>query len=678
MSKKLMILGLIVAANTYGGQLDKNYTTKLNESVITTERYEETPVLEISKNVTVVTGEEIEERGYKNVEEALTMIPSLNLIEGEISIRGQVPKMGNRTVVILVDGVPQNGMDNRVADLDFIPREQVEKIEVLPSGGAVMYGGNASAGVINIVTKDNPDKKYWGRVGTEIGSFKYRKFNGTVGTKITNRLSSSVDYSTSDKKGYRRGEKTDLDFVQASADYKLDTGNIGFKYSHNKRDGSGRANALSRKEYEQDKKSNKYIGRNSKDIQDKYILNFDKKLTSNLEASGVLEYREREYKYRYPDDKNRPGYLNRDKKTDSFYSNIQLKYNYGNKSNVIIGTDYSKAKVKEKSYGYDGDLKDPILYNKKNTDTNFYAIGGYILNKLSYDKFLFTQGVRVEKNVFDEDIDALKTYKKNKKNYFVKPLEHEYSHSKFSPTNTDYELTANYLLDKDKSVYVSFNSVKRSPTLTEYSGWDIKDSPTRKSQQLDTIELGTKALFDNIYLAAATFYIHGKNEIMYDPAKLNKGGSFYNLNGKTERKGIELISEQYFGNLTLRQNFTYMDNKLASGRYKGNKIPGVPWITAGAGATYEIIENLFLNADLKYTGKSYFANDFQNEKDKASSHTLTDISLRYNMENGLSIYGGIDNLFGKKYYNYAYLSGNDIKYSPAPERTYYVGLDYKF
>ena len=32
----------------------------------------------------------------------------------------------------------------------------------------------------------------------------------------------------------------------------------------------------------------------------------------------------------------------------------------------------------------------------------------------------------------------------------------------------------------------------------------------------------------------------------------------------------------------------------------------------------------------------------------------------------------------KKYYNYAYLSGNDIKYSPAPERTYYVGLDYKF
>ena len=248
-----------------------------------------------------------------------------------------------------------------------------------------------------------------------------------------------------------------------------------------------------------------------------------------------------------------------------------MKYNYGNKSNVIIGTDYSKAKVKEKSYGYDGDLKDPILYNKKNTDTNFYAIGGYILNKLSYDKFLFTQGVRVEKNVFDEDIDALKTYKKNKKNYFVKPLEHEYSHSKFSPTNTDYELTANYLLDKDKSVYVSFNSVKRSPTLTEYSGWDIKDSPTRKSQQLDTIELGTKALFDNIYLAAATFYIHGKNEIMYDPAKLNNGGSFYNLNGKTERKGIELISEQYFGNLTLRQNFTYMDNKLASGRYKGIK-----------------------------------------------------------------------------------------------------------
>lgn len=137
MSKKWIILGLVLAANAYGSNFGNEYAAKLNESVITTERYEETPVIETAKNVTVITGEDIEERGFKNIDEALTMIPGLNQIESEISIRGQLPKMGNRTVVVLVDGVPQNSMDNRVADLDFIPIEQVEKIEVLPSGGAI-------------------------------------------------------------------------------------------------------------------------------------------------------------------------------------------------------------------------------------------------------------------------------------------------------------------------------------------------------------------------------------------------------------------------------------------------------------------------------------------------------------------------------------------------------------
>ena len=695
MSKKWMILGLVLAANAYGGIFDNEYAAKLNESVITTERYEETPVIETAKNVTVITGEDIEERGFKNVDEALNMIPSLNQIDGEISIRGQVPKMGARTVVVLVDGVPQNGMDNRVADLDFIPIEQVDKIEVLPSGGAVMYGGNASAGVINIVTKGTPDKKYWGRVGTEMGSYSYRKYNGNIGTKVTDRLSATVDYSTTDKKGYRHGEKKDLDFVQVGTNYKFDDGKIGFKYSHNKRVGRDVAGSLSEKQLKNGRRYNSYQGldKERRDVQDKYIVNFDKRLSKDLELSGVFEYRHRDYKF-YTDNH----VINRDKDTDSYYTNLQMKYHYLDKNSVIIGGDYSKANVKEKSYGFNGDKKDKTLYNKENSKTDFYAIGGYVLNKVNYDKFIFTQGLRVEKNVFDKDTDSLDTYKKYKYDstgkaildkdgnhkyttIFKKPLKYNSSNSKYKPTNTDIELTGNYMIDSEKSVYLSYNRVKRSPTLTEYTGWNKELSSNIKSQTLNTVELGTKSLFDNIYVSAATFYIHGDKEIMYDPGKkdnVTSKKSYYNLNGKTERYGLELATEEYFGDLTLRQNFTYMHNEIKSGRYKGSKIPGVPAITAGAGATYEIIPNLFVNADLRYVGRAYLANDFSNKYDKGSSHTLTDITLRYNMDNGLSVYGGIDNLFDKKYFDYSYVSDGTIKYSPAPERTYYIGLDYKF
>ena len=102
---------------------------------------------------------------------------------------------------------------------------------------------------------------------------------------------------------------------------------------------------------------------------------------------------------------------------------------------------------------------------------------------------------------------------------------------------------------------------------------------------------------------------------------------------------------------------------------KGKDIPGVPNIVAGIGATYEIISNLTLNADMLYTGKAYFANDFENKFDKAPGITTTDINLRYNFDNGLSVYGGVKNLFDKEYSRYNMISGRGTdaqpKYTPA-------------
>ena len=60
---------------------EKDYGVRINESTITTERYEETPVIETAKNITVITGEEIEKKGYRNVEDALKVVPGLFLTD---------------------------------------------------------------------------------------------------------------------------------------------------------------------------------------------------------------------------------------------------------------------------------------------------------------------------------------------------------------------------------------------------------------------------------------------------------------------------------------------------------------------------------------------------------------------------------------------------------------------
>ena len=654
MYKKLLVLGLIISAYSYGEKVGGNFETRLDESVITSERYEATPIIESDKNITVITGEDIEKRGYKTIEEALKTVPSLFEADGEFSLRGQVPKMGNKTLVILVDGVPQNGMDNRAYDLDFIPLDQIEQIEVVPSGGTIMYGGNATAGVINIVTKANPNKKYWGKVSGQLGSFNKRELNVNTGMKVTDKLDASVSYSVDDKKGYREHEKKDLDFIEFKSDYKLEDGKITFKYNHNKRDGNGKS-ALSKEDYEENRRANKRA--NTTDIQDKYIVTFNKKITSNLDASGVVEYRDRSYRYKKEKSKtNTDFFTSRKKHTKSLYTNAQLKYTYANSSNIIFGGDYSRAKVKEDTFKFKGNNILKSGYNK----TKYEAIGGYVKNKIAYGNFLFTQGVRVEKNKFDEN----------------KIIDKE--HQNYKPTNTNFELGASYLIDKDKSVYLSFNQIKRSPNLTEYTSWDSKLFPNKKSQKMNNVELGTKLLIENVYLSAATYYSRTANEIMYDPGRDDTNGSFYNLHGKTERMGFELASEQYFDKLTLRQNFSYIHSKITSGKYDGKEIPGVPKLMAGIGATYEIIDNLLFNLETYYRGKKYFANDFKNEKGKNGGYTVTNISLRYDFTNGVSLYGGIDKLFDKKYCSYTYIYNGVEKYQPNAERTYYVGFDYKF
>ena len=220
MYKKIGILALFLSSSLYANEVEKKeeFAVKLNESTITSERYEETPVIETAKNVTVITNKEIEKRGYKNIEEALVNVPGLSFSGGNLSMRGQVPSMGNKHLVVLVDGIPQNGIDNRSFDLDFIPVEQIEKIEVVPAGGAIMYGGNATSGVINIITKNYENRKYWGNAGLQLGSFNERKYKFNYGVNLTENFSLDAKYINTDKDartistGHRRQQKIEQEY----------------------------------------------------------------------------------------------------------------------------------------------------------------------------------------------------------------------------------------------------------------------------------------------------------------------------------------------------------------------------------------------------------------------------------------------------------------------------------
>ncbi|MBN1945397.1 MAG: TonB-dependent receptor [Bradymonadales bacterium] len=119
-----------------------------------------TTIQEVPAIVTVITAAEIEDRGFRTINEILQTIPGFegDRSEGHDWMVEPFARGNPRTLLILVNGI--NVVDplrnNLVLDRK-IPLEIVERIEVTSGPGGVLWGSNALLGVVNITTKTGQD-----------------------------------------------------------------------------------------------------------------------------------------------------------------------------------------------------------------------------------------------------------------------------------------------------------------------------------------------------------------------------------------------------------------------------------------------------------------------------------------------------------------------------------------
>ncbi|HTT21873.1 MAG TPA: TonB-dependent receptor [Candidatus Sulfotelmatobacter sp.] len=107
----------------------------------------------------VLTGDAIREAGFTTLPEALRMVPSLYVVQTnshswQVSTRG-FSGIDNRKMLVLVDGrsVYSPSFGGVFWDLEDIPIENIDRIEVIRGPGGTLWGENAVNGVINIITK---------------------------------------------------------------------------------------------------------------------------------------------------------------------------------------------------------------------------------------------------------------------------------------------------------------------------------------------------------------------------------------------------------------------------------------------------------------------------------------------------------------------------------------------
>ena len=129
-------------------------TTRLNPIVVTATRTE-SDANRLSSSVSVVSGAELRERGFRFVVDWLREVPGLTVVPtGSFGGLVSLFTRGGESdyTKVLVDGIPVNQPGGSI-DLANLGTDLVERIEILRGPASVLYGSDAVSGVIQIVTR---------------------------------------------------------------------------------------------------------------------------------------------------------------------------------------------------------------------------------------------------------------------------------------------------------------------------------------------------------------------------------------------------------------------------------------------------------------------------------------------------------------------------------------------
>jgi len=189
-------------------------------------------ISETTSNMTVITAEDIEEKGYQTVAQALEQ--QSGIIISRSGGMGQLTSVFTRGMnggqtLILIDGMRMNdpSTPNGAGYLETLTTSNIEQIEILKGGSSSIWGSNASAGVINIITKQPKDGVH-GSLALSYGSYNTKSADADLSYK-DEKLTAQVLASYLETDGFSSLVPRD-----AEADgYKNNSYNVKLGYAFN-------------------------------------------------------------------------------------------------------------------------------------------------------------------------------------------------------------------------------------------------------------------------------------------------------------------------------------------------------------------------------------------------------------------------------------------------------------
>lgn len=188
MRKIFAVAALIVSSQVHGQTLQEDSSKTLDKVVVTATKYP-TKQSNTGKAISVITREQIEKSAGKDLAQVLNEQTGI-IVSGSFSNPGKDKSIflrgaSSNYTLVLLDGIPLNDPSGTggTFDIRLIPLEQIERVEILKGSQSTLYGSNAIAGVINIISKKPKSEQITGNGLLSYGSYESFKGNANLSRK---------------------------------------------------------------------------------------------------------------------------------------------------------------------------------------------------------------------------------------------------------------------------------------------------------------------------------------------------------------------------------------------------------------------------------------------------------------------------------------------------------------
>lgn len=646
---------------------------------------------ELNRNTYTLDKSQITDKGYTSSTNIFQYMPFVGLndtgLGSNIDLRGQGAR-ANTSVQVLINGVYANMLDSShgVTPLNTLSPASIESIEILPGGGAVMYGNGTRGGVVSISTQKRYEKPYFS-AGASYGNIIASTGNNInadvkLGTKFRGDTRSPIYVSLGaayiHKGGPRQGDLTQgaqangsfiIDFGdRASLDFSLDYFGGSIKTSPNNsfqitpnpsRDERTKAGygSLHNTQHRVDASLGlvAHLSERSKlDVRTFFHLNRIDYVDSTTNLAlymNAFNNVSANQNGSFFDDKKAGVIAKYDLHHDKgrFIAGLESIYNRGERAmnQHIFWQGDPVSMMGQQVSKYDHTMKIPFQGSK-------WSNAAFAIEKYDFTKrFSLTGGARYEWAYYDIDVAYDSTIAMTMSNRPMQIPTTAKGSLQDSLHNYALELTPKFAYSDTGALYLKYEKGFFSPSPNSMLKREGRSytATNLKKEEYHTLEAGLKDFFgDFLSLSLSAFYTLTTNEFYTIGNAHSIGGVSYNNYDFTQRAGLEAFSQQFFFNdiLHFSESFTYVDARILqdNGSKANRQIPYTSSYKATLGASLALGRHWNL-----WTQHSFFGAQKDIVGGNIPAYSLSDIGVEANY-GGFSLSAGVRNVFDTFYYSY--------------------------